>query len=540
VFWGMFRLPMKKQMQSFAGFWTKIRSKNTGIAALLLAAIIVATSAPVAPSTQEKSVFSPILSFTSSGELPQLLSEADKNLYVQIYLAQKAAKWEEADALITSLNNKMLLGHALAERYTSRRYTPTATELTTWLENYSDHSQAYDIYTMATKREPALATRIEAPERSARLRGYGDGDSTSVRFDDNPQAKVLWDAGLSAWRQGDKVSAAIHFTALADGKENQLSQWQLSAANFWAYRAHSATGDTKTASAFLERAAEDSRSFYGILAHKQLKRPLSLDRRETPLSSSDIATIMADSEAVRAVALAQIGLTERADSLLRNRFPEASKSEKWILLKLARELDLASVQISMANQLESDAAPLDFAKYPIPHWEPVGGFNLEPALIYALMRQESGFRASAIGPGGSLGLMQLMPQTASMMKRRGTGSADSASEPVQNITLGERYVSHLLENELVRGNLFYMLAAYNAGPGKLARWQEEIGYNNDPLLFVESIPYSVTRYYVMQVMTNYWIYSELAGTPCPSVFALLKGNWPVYPHKALPLADARP
>jgi len=96
------------------------------------------------------------------------------------------------------------------------------------------------------------------------------------------------------------------------------------------------------------------------------------------------------------------------------------------------------------------------------------------------------------------------------------------------MALGQDYVKHLLANDLVEGNLIFMLTAYNAGPGRLQEWKKSIEYKNDPLLFIESIPYPETRNYVMQVMTNYWIYSELTGSTTKSAKAILSGSWPSY------------
>jgi soluble lytic murein transglycosylase-like protein len=140
--------------------------------------------------------------------------------------------------------------------------------------------------------------------------------------------------------------------------------------------------------------------------------------------------------------------------------------------------------------------------------------------------------------------MQLMPKTAQLMQKdMNKGNAfgavfGNAAEPVMNVTLGQNYVRRLLDNELVEGNLFYMLAAYNAGPGRLQEWKTNLNYHSDPLLFAESIPIAQTRHYVMQVMTNYWIYCELADKPSNSVYTLLRGNWPSYDETSWPVAEA--
>lgn len=200
----------------------------------------------------------------------------------------------------------------------------------------------------------------------------------------------------------------------------------------------------------------------------------------------------------------------------------------------------------MARKLARDGRMLDYARYPIPAWQPQDGFTVDPALLYALMRQESGFRSSATNGGsGALGLMQLMPRTARMMKDSlaatsiSLASEDDMADPVTNITLGQGYVRHLLENGLVQGNLIYMLTAYNAGPGRLAEWKAAIDYRGDPLLFIESIPSRETRVFIERVLANMWIYRIRFNQSTPSLDALAAGEWPGYdPQNGIGVAQA--
>ena len=124
--------------------------------------------------------------------------------------------------------------------------------------------------------------------------------------------------------------------------------------------------------------------------------------------------------------------------------------------------------------------------------------------------------------------MQLMPATARMMDAKIGNRLSGASDAERNITLGQGYVRHLLENALVDNNVIFMLTSYNAGIGRLQTWKKSLNYQNDPLLFIEQIPYDETRYYVMQVMTNYWLYSEILGSKAPTLDALATNDWPVY------------
>ena len=117
-------------------------------------------------------------------------------------------------------------------------------------------------------------------------------------------------------------------------------------------------------------------------------------------------------------------------------------------------------QMLLPHGIESDGAA------PIPRWRPEGGFSTDPALIYALMRQESNFNPHAVSRAGARGVMQLMPSTARYIARA-SGLAGSAqlSRPESNIALGERYLKMLLADENVAGDLFRLAAAWNAGPG---------------------------------------------------------------------------
>ena len=127
---------------------------------------------------------------------------------------------------------------------------------------------------------------------------------------------------------------------------------------------------------------------------------------------------------------------------------------------------------------------MDAALYPVPVWSPEGGFTVDRAFIYAVMRQESKFRTSAKSPRGARGLMQLMPATAGLMARTRYRGArrNELLDPVLNVTLGERYISHLLGHTGIDGNLFYTMTAYNGGPGNLKMWRRKADYRDDPLL----------------------------------------------------------
>jgi soluble lytic murein transglycosylase-like protein len=96
------------------------------------------------------------------------------------------------------------------------------------------------------------------------------------------------------------------------------------------------------------------------------------------------------------------------------------------------------------------------------------------------------------------------------------------------MALGQKYVNYLIDHKQVGDDLFSIVAAYNGGPGNLARWKRSIDHQDDPLLFIESIPSRETRIYVERVLTNFWIYRDRLGQDTPSLDQLAAGIWPRY------------
>lgn len=459
------------------------------------------------------------------GGIPLAIDEADASLYEAAFAAQRRQDWEGADEALAEVKNQILFGDVLAERYLSRKYTPTDAELTAWLANYHNLPQAYDIYQFAVRKGLPHVAEVPKPEL---ITMRGDDNGLAANFDESKHFST-WKNGIEAYRTGKYEAAAQQFDKMLDDRDD-LSPWKVSAAGFWSWRAHMALDEKDKAILSLRIAATEPRSFYGILARKQLGEKLGLDAADLTLTPEQIKSLTKYEAVVRATALVQVDKNEVAERELRALYPTLPHDDRYALLALSHQLALPALQIALAKRLETKDDKLDLAKYPIPGWEPVGGFSVDPALIYALVRQESGFRTGAISPAGAMGLMQLMPTTASMMSRSLGASIGMthASDAERNITLGQSYVRHLLENQLVNNNVIFMLAAYNAGIGRLQEWKNSIDYNNDPLLFIERMPYAETRHYVMQVMTNYWLYNEILGIESPTLAALAENEWPVY------------
>jgi soluble lytic murein transglycosylase-like protein len=307
----------------------------------------------------------------------------------------------------------------------------------------------------------------------------------------------------------------------------------ISAGGFWAARAHLVAGDPEQVTRWLGIAAGYPRTFYGLIAKHILGLDVAFDWSPPPLTREDVALLVAVPGARRALALLQVGLVDRGEHELRNLYGDASPRLKRAILGLAVRAQMPGLAMRLGNLLAREGdGQYDSAAYPLPHWQPARGFTVDRALVYAIMRQESGFNPRAKSHAGARGLMQLMPRTASFVARdrslrRGRGRR-ALYDPQTNLALGQKYIAILAAEPGIDGNLFKMVAAWNGGPGNVSKWLRITKHRDDPLLFIEGIPSRETRIFLERVLTNLWVYRHRLGQPTPSLAAIAAGDWPVY------------
>lgn len=131
--------------------------------------------------------------------------------------------------------------------------------------------------------------------------------------------------------------------------------------------------------------------------------------------------------------------------------------------------------------------------------------SFDPIIALSLIRQESGFNASAKSHVGARGLMQLMPTTAKQMRKK--LKARHLYNPKLNIKLGTRFFGQLLDH--YDENLVYSLAAYNAGKRRVDEWQSSYLNKESILENIENIPFTETRKYVKLIFRNMFFYKLL-------------------------------
>lgn len=354
-----------------------------------------------------------------------------------------------------------------------------------------------------------------AARRVALLAQIGAGDWS---------VDAAWVNGLASWRAGDYPAAADAFDRVASNAGDEETR---ASGLFWAARSEAAIGDAAAANSRLQTASRLSETFYGMLASAALGVP------SAPASypdAADMQALLRHPNLRAAAALVEIGETALADQLIRYQARIGAPTEHGQLIAFADRLSLPATQVWLAQNAPAGTPTSLAARFPMPAWRPAEGWRVDSALLYAHALQESEMRTDAVSHAGARGLMQLMPGTAQLIARHKGDVVRPLDDPSVSFEYGQSYLEELASAGGTGGLLPKVIAAYNAGPNNVARWTAGM---NDPLLFIEAIPFVQTRAYVAIVLRNYWIYQRKKGAATPSLTAMAQGRWPAFPatHK---------
>lgn len=340
-----------------------------------------------------------------------------------------------------------------------------------------------------------------------------------------------WTLGLAAWRQKDFAAAAEAFAAVATrGSDPDI----LAAGHYWAARAFMAGAQPDKVQSRLRAAAHYGETFYGIIAAQALglRQLPPHERDELMRNWSRLSTV----PNVRvAKAMTEIGERDRAAELLRHQARIGTVQDHGLLASLAARLNLPETQLYLAHNGPSGARAIASSRYPTPDWSPQGGWRVDKSLVYAHALQESRFRPDAVSPAGAYGVMQVLPGTAQLIaRRRGEPAPDKSLllVPAINLDYGQARLEQVRDYGPTGGLLPKVIMGYNAGPGMLDQWNMRVKGGEDPLLYMESIPFWETRGYAVTVLRNYWMYQRNAGQKSPSLKAMAQGMWPRFPGLA--------
>jgi soluble lytic murein transglycosylase len=318
---------------------------------------------------------------------------------------------------------------------------------------------------------------------------------------------------LALSRLKDPALADQHFARLQSIGASPIT---LGRALYWRGRAMEAAGDSMNAQLFYADAARYPTTFYGQLAAAKAGQTQIAIGKDPVITAADRARFD-DREPVRgARLLADIGARDSFKTLVASiaeTLPSAA--EAALLVDLARNYGDQELSMRVVRTAAMHGYILPERGYPVRTPPSIAGAPEAP-FILGITRQESGFDPKVRSSAGAEGMMQLMPGTAQVVARKlgysyGGGRLQDADF---NMQLGSAYLGQLVNQ--FSGSYLMAAAAYNAGPGRPVEW---IGYCGDPRSsatdpadYIECIPFSETRNYVMRVLEATEVYrARLAG-----------------------------
>jgi soluble lytic murein transglycosylase len=438
-----------------------------------------------------------------------------------------------------------------ARRYQAKLADPVARKIVDWafvdvmadrmfapeLESAISHLQGWP---RAEARERALdRAQLGRPERSVpcggvrrsedkaaeafkqqRLQMYAAlrrGDARSAyaavtRHGQSPGSLEYAEAeALAGWLALDKLHdptrAERHFARLDAAVRSPVSKAR---AAYWRGRTAERSGDASVAQKFYEQGAVYSTTFYGQLAAQKAGRQELVLTPDPRPSANDRASFKS-AEMTRALRLLASANERGLLRVFALKYGEEveSEAELALLVDELRALDEQELSLLAYRRGAQHGLILHERGYPLVRTPSVPA-GAERAWVLAITRQESQFDPRVRSPAGALGMMQLLPETGRRVARRaGMSWSDGLLWDARaNMRLGSRYLGEL--TEAFDGSYLLAAASYDAGPQRLPDWIALCGDprspKTDPLDFIECIPISETRDYVMNVMANYQVY----------------------------------
>jgi len=311
-------------------------------------------------------------------------------------------------------------------------------------------------------------------------------------------AQIAWKA-RAALRAGNwkEVLAAIQALSPEDAR---VPAWR-----YWRARALRSLGAAEASEALLKGLAREL-NFYGILAAEESGAPAAPNWNAWHPQPADLDRVRSMEGIQCALILYRVGLGNEA-------FREWTWAIRGLddrdLLAAAEVAHLANVPDRAINTADRTVQLHDFGqRYPLPHRDAMTAaarqWDLDEAMMYSIIRQESRFVPEARSRVGATGLMQLMPATAKWVARQipvQPFRTDMLVRPEVSIQMGSYYFRRVLSD---LGHPILATAAYNAGPGRARRWRDERALEG--AIYAETIPFNETRDYVKKVFANTWFY----------------------------------
>jgi len=340
--------------------------------------------------------------------------------------------------------------------------------------------------------------------------------------------------GLMSFKDGDYKAAEKYFLSMLDLE--QINTNRKVEAAFWAGRSAEMAGKLKVAKNHWRIAMQRPASFYGSLAAVMSGKKPKYEFYETQLSRGDIDELKRTAYGLRALALLQIKQNDLAENQIRYLITDRASDDLLHAvhsLTSTQEMPRAALAVAPVIKergiLEIDSNVILSAQFPVPEWEPRGGWNIDRAMLFAVARQESRFKTNAKSHAGAKGLLQLMPKTAKITAKKAGSDIKKLdlTTAEDSMFLGQQHMQYLFALDNVNRDIIRMLISYNAGNGNQNKFEKRF-QTSDPLLYIESFHLAETRDYVKKVMSNLWLYRAKLDQSSTTLYELADGKFPKY------------
>ncbi len=363
------------------------------------------------------------------------------------------------------------------------------------IELWDANKQRFDMDDeLAGRIEKRLALKLAYKNESDAFERLGNLNDS----DYNAQA---WRIRVALYEQNwPGVIAAIEDLS---AENRDLEKWR-----YWLARAYQETGRPIQADELLSELAT-KRDFYGYMAADRLNREYQLEHSPLEVTEEEIDAIKYSREFLAAHEFMVLGRENDAKQQWWHALRQLDKKHYPAAAKLAQQWQWDEVAIFTIAKIQYwDDVELRFPlSYSDKIHENAALQNLNPVILYGLIRRESAFNKDARSPSGARGLMQIMPRTgmqiAKDLNERWSGK-NSLYDPVKNLRYGSYYYQKLLNQ--FNGNYAIAAAAYNAGPNRVKKWLPNEAVPAD--IWIETIPFNETREYVTNVLVYAMIYQQ--------------------------------
>ncbi|MEM7723098.1 MAG: lytic transglycosylase domain-containing protein [Pseudomonadota bacterium] len=403
-----------------------------------------------------------------------------------------------------------------------------------WRMNRGLWDTAGDLMEARSTSAEALGRPVEWADRRADLARdvMRDGDFTTcydyaanhhMERDDSylDFADLEWIAGYCAFRLGNYDTATTHFEAFRDTVFSPISMGR---AGYWLGRAHEAAGRSDAAAESYALGAQYQSSFYGQLAAERGR--IATDQAflaDEDYGDWQVAEFTASDVFHAGLLLYDAGQMGLAERFLTHLTESLSRQDAGRLGDFALDIGDPHVALGIAKRAAQNGHEIMRAYYPLSDLAEAD-LPAPTAMVLSIARRESEFDPGVISPAGAIGLMQVMPGTGRDTARDlGLPFSEDRllSDAEFNARIGARFLADLIDR--YDGNLVLVAAAYNAGPRRAAEWVERFGdprQAEDIVYWIEAIPFSETRNYIMRVTESIAIYeAQLSGELPPSRLA---------------------